>query len=316
MQQTVPRIALQGRFPAPPPSRRVRPSIPHPPVRFGVSGLSTGMVAPPPSGDWAARSRHNYGSPVPYPPPARPEQIQRRWAFNYGIPGYAPRAMYGLGDAVQQVGAVGAGAATAAGTAAASAGLISAAVVPFIGPAIAGIVLGIEAILHSGCGNTCIVTSNWANQAEALLQQNLTAYMALATPRAMSAQAVALQNFDKIWNYLVQECSNPQLGSAGQRCISDRQAGACHYQNSGVCWNWFVGYRDPIANDRNVVPDAQSAQAPAQTQTVTQGTALPGPGGSVDTSTSVSNVLGGLDSKTLLLIGLGVVAVMYMGGKN
>lgn len=216
---------------------------------------------------------------------------------------------YGLGDAVQQVGGIAAGGATAAGAAAASAGLISSAVVPFIGPAIAGIVLGIEAILHSGCGNTCIVTSNWANQAEALLQQNLSAYMALKTPRAQSAQAVALQNFDKIWNYLAQECSNPQLGSAGQRCITDRQAGACHYQPNGQCWNWFIGYRDPIANDPNVAPDSQSAQAAEMGQSVV----IPGPGGTVtQAGTGTSAVF---DSKTLILAAV-AMAALFIGGRS
>jgi hypothetical protein len=28
-------------------------------------------------------------------------------------------------------------------------------------------------------------------------------------------------------------------------------AAAAHYQ-PGQCWNWFIGYRDPIANDPQV----------------------------------------------------------------
>ena len=35
-------------------------------------------------------------------------------------------------------------------------------------------------------------------------------------------------------------------------CIADRQRGGCHYQSNGQCWNWFIGYRDPIANDPQV----------------------------------------------------------------
>ena len=88
-----------------------------------------------------------------------------------------------------------------------------------------------------------------------------------------SLQAAALNNFDTVWNALKTACSDPSLGAAGQRCISDRQQGSCAYKVSpggwqnGVyvyngpngsgssCWNWFVGYRDPIANDPTVVPD-------------------------------------------------------------
>jgi hypothetical protein len=167
-----------------------------------------------------------------------------------------------------------------------------------VGAAFAGIWLGIEALLNSGCGNTCVVTSNWANQAEALLKQNLAAYQALPTPRAESAQAAYLQNFDKIWAYLVQECSQPQVGTAGQRCISDRQAGACHYHDAtGQCWNWFTGYRDPIANDPNVVPDSAASQVSGAVAGAVTGAA-----GSLGMSPWL------LAGVALLVVGLGVAA--------
>jgi hypothetical protein len=179
--------------------------------------------------------------------------------------------------------------------AAVTAGLLPASLaVPIVGAAFAGIFLGIEALLNSGCGQSCVITSNWANQAEALLKKNLSAYMALPTPRAVSAQAAYLANFDAVWNYLVQECSSPGLSTAGQHCISDRQAGACHYHDaSGQCWNWFVGYRDPIANDPNVVADSAAS-------TVTG--AMAGAAGSLGISPWL---LGGA---ALLVIGLGVMA--------
>lgn len=159
---------------------------------------------------------------------------------------------------------------------------ISAVVVPVIGAALAGITIGImELIKHSGCGPTCIQATQYANQAGTLLTQNLDAYMALPVPRAQSAQTQALQNFDAIWAKLQQMCGDPSLGAAGQRCITARQQGSCAYHvapgggwqqqggtwtfvpygpnNSGpACWNWFVGLRDPIANDPFVVPDAQA----------------------------------------------------------
>ena len=165
----------------------------------------------------------------------------------------------GLGDmqtAQQaiQFGSAGAGAAVGALSAA---GIIPLNAVPFIGPALAGVTLLVSALVkNSGCGQTCIVTSQWANQAADALQKNLDAYLATPAPRPKSAQLLALQNFDAIWAQLTKMCGDPQWGDAGKRCISDRQQGACKWKNNGQCWNWFVGYRDPIANDANVVPDS------------------------------------------------------------
>jgi hypothetical protein len=80
--------------------------------------------------------------------------------------------------------------------------------------------------------------------------------MALPVPRSRSNQTLALQTFDQIWATLVKMCSDPQWGNAGKRCISDRQRGACTWKDQGQCWDWFIGYRDKIANDPNVVDDS------------------------------------------------------------
>src|SRR6185312_6013104 len=178
----------------------------------------------------------------------------------------------GLG-AVTPTQAVGQGASLAsaalAPTIASSIGLTTAigaaAAIPIVGAAIAALGFGIEAILQSGCGQPCVVTTAWANQAEAALQQNISEYFAIAAPRPKSVQAAALANFDVIWHSLVQQCNSPALGDPGQRCITDRQAGACKWHQTttppwgtpqqGQCWNWFNGYRDPIANDPDVVSD-------------------------------------------------------------
>ena len=87
------------------------------------------------------------------------------------------------------------------------------------------------------------------NQAEVFLKQNLAAWQALpAEQKTLATQQQALQNFDKVWAQVVNACSNAQYGTAGQNCIGDRQEGACHYQpQPGQCWNWFIAYRDPIA---------------------------------------------------------------------
>jgi hypothetical protein len=124
--------------------------------------------------------------------------------------------------------------------------------------------------LIQGCGATCVQSTNYANAANALLEQNIAAYFARPTPRPMSVQAAFLANFDTIWNHLQQQCATVS-GTAGQKCISDRQAGSCAYTQpassvppwgvppAGACWNWFAGFRDPIANDPNVYDDSASA---------------------------------------------------------
>jgi|SRR5579863_6815394 len=157
--------------------------------------------------------------------------------------------------------------------------------IPIIGP-IAGALAAIGTLLaniFSGCGNTCVEASNIANQVGDALAQNLTTYLSSPVHYA-SLQAAALNNFDAAWASLVQACSSPSLGSAGQACISDRQRGACKWKASPggwvqasdgswsytpwgaagsgtACWNYFIGMRDPIANDPTVVPDPTPAAA-------------------------------------------------------
>jgi hypothetical protein len=196
-------------------------------------------------------------------------------------------------------GAVGTGVALAAAipgvvTTALVPGLIAASAVPIIGAAIAAVTLIIvEIIANSGCGQTCIETSQWANQAEQGLIQNIQAYFG-NTPRYQSQQALALANFDAIWAQLQAICGGAGTGDAGKRCITDRQRGACTWQQSSTsallgypgepqtgCWNWFNGYRDPIANDPDVQPDdsvstvaaALSSGGSAATSASTPGTA-------------------------------------------
>jgi hypothetical protein len=147
---------------------------------------------------------------------------------------------YGLGDQQTAQTGVQLGATAISGAVAAmapgwiAAGTISAAAVPIIGAAIAAAALVASILVkNSGCGQTCIEASTWANQAEKALQQNLAAYFALPAPRAASNQAVALQTFDQIWGALTgpNNCGNPAVGNAGVRCISDRQQGACTYKS-------------------------------------------------------------------------------------
>ena len=181
-----------------------------------------------------------------------------------------------------------------------------------IGGAIAEAISQIGILLanvFAGCGNTCVEATNLANQAEPLLLQNLQTYLSAPVHYA-SLQAGALNNFTLTWNALVQACSNPALGSAGQACIADRQNGACDYHTSpggwsnGVytypgangsgptCWNWFVGYHDPIANDPTVVPDPVGVTSDVS---------------SVLSSVGVPSTVFGLPVLDLILIGAGLL---------
>ncbi len=153
-----------------------------------------------------------------------------------------------------------------------------------IGVAIGAAVVGLTTIamtlvnMFKGCGQTCIQASNDANQIEAQLLQNLNTYMSAPVHYA-SMQAAALNTFDTTWAALMQACGSPALAQAGVNCIKDREQGSCKWKASPggwtqdaatgkwtysgygaagsgtACWNWYVGYRDPIANDPTVVPD-------------------------------------------------------------
>jgi len=156
-------------------------------------------------------------------------------------------------------------------------GMAPALAVPVIGAAIAAVATIAEILIkNSGCGITCVETSQWANQAEPVLAKNVLAYFSNPAPRTQSQQTAALNIFDTTWARLQQVCGQPGTGDAGVRCITDRQAGACKWKQTatspllsipgepqpGECWNWDSGYRAPIANDQ-VVPDDVAAAASA-----------------------------------------------------
>jgi hypothetical protein len=136
--------------------------------------------------------------------------------------------------------------------------------------------------IFSGCGQSCVLTSQAANQIGDALSQNVQAY--INTPvRTKSLQAAYLANFDGAWAKLQQYCGQPSFGTAGKNCIGDREQGACKWKSSpggwtknsdgtctytgpgaagsgDACWNYFVGFRDPIANDPCVQPDVVLSQ--------------------------------------------------------
>jgi len=179
---------------------------------------------------------------------------------------------------------------------------------PVVGQ-IAGAALAITAVIASmfkGCGQTCILTTNEVNQVEPYMQQNLSQY--LAAPVSAATQQEALANFDQLWAGVVAYCSQPSMASAGKRCISDRQSGSCAYKVQSVgswqgttwvpgqgangsgqaCWNWFVGYRDPIAND------PRPALLPAASSVTASGPGIPGlPGFNLQSLLLPALLLGG-----------------------
>lgn len=111
------------------------------------------------------------------------------------------------------------------------------------------------------------------NEAEPYLQQNLQAYR--QGSHTVSEQAQAVQNFYTIWNQVVAQC-NQVGGSAGNRCVEDRQEG------SNPPWggeNWFERYLDPIRLDPNVVDDAQARERVVVDPVTGEYTTIAGPAG-------------------------------------
>lgn len=222
---------------------------------------------------------------------------------------YVVRQVRGFGQTTSEIMAAGSAGSQIASAAASSepvstqiessvgAGLLAAA--PFTGPAapfvaVAGLAAEFLAKfgVGSGCGPTCALSTAYANKAESILQQNIATYFNLPTPRAATAQQAALTVFDSIWTDLEAQCGGGSLAgtTAGQKCITDRQEGGCTWKQpassvppwgtppAGACWNWFNGYRDPIANDPNVVDDVTAAATSASSAvaSVTGNTSLLG----------------------------------------
>lgn len=231
-----------------------------------------------------------------------------------------------LGDvttaqAVSRVGGTSAGAVTAAAapSVAAALGISTSLAVPIVGAAFAGILLGVELILNSGCGQTCIVTSEWADQGERLIQDAVKKYFALPT-RTTEDQRSALNVFDAVWAGLVQRCSQSGLGTAGVNCINDRTAGACKWKQTadswllqypgeprpGECWNWFNGYRDIIANDTGVVAPSAVEQLTATGQSL-----------QTTVGSAAQSIVKTVESSPLLALGvIGLLAYALMGDQN
>lgn len=96
---------------------------------------------------------------------------------------------------------------------------------------------GFVSLFRRQSGQQKRAATSIVDQIEPLMQRNLEEFLA-APSRERSVQAI--DTFDRLWQELVRSCGDPQLGDAGRRCIDERRRGGR--------WDWFVAYRDPIAN--------------------------------------------------------------------
>lgn len=141
-------------------------------------------------------------------------------------------------------------AATGAQTAIVDAGAVGGAVaqafipIPGVGAAISAGVSAIAGLFTPDYNK--IDASNFANEIAAQMLANLNSWYALpASSKTVAVQNYYISNYNNLWNSLVQYCSNPSLGTAGQNCISDREP-------SGK-YPWATYYLDPIQNDTKVI---------------------------------------------------------------
>lgn len=146
-------------------------------------------------------------------------------------------------------------------------------------------------------GQQKVAATNIVNKVEPMLQQNRDAY--LASNHTQSEQAQSMANFNTLWAIVVSKCSDPALGDAGRRCISERQEGG------QAPWgkNWFQMYLDPIRNDPQVNPDPNVVTDPATGNLTKTGTGFLEP---------ESGVIPGV-SNMALLIGGGLVLLLVTG---
>jgi hypothetical protein len=181
------------------------------------------------------------------------------------------------------------------------------AAIPFVGPIIAGVTVALSFLFARKGPRQKVATTEIVNAVEPELVKNLEGY--LSGPRTVSSQAQALANFDAGWSYVMDSCNIPEMGDPGQRCTDDRQSGACVWRDAqGECWNWFKGYRDPIANDPQVKPD------PVQVGGSGSGIQLIGSG--LDSQVVIGTGSGAisLDSKLLLGGAAVVLGLVFAGG--
>jgi hypothetical protein len=162
----------------------------------------------------------------------------------------------GLADARPITGAVGGGLVAAGG------------MIAYASPLIGGIVAGVGALTQL-IGSlfkpdlTKIAATQIVDQIEAQVLKPVLQQWMSAPPeqKTAQAQAAALSMVDQALAGVRQGCSNPALGEAGQRCISERlvKGGTAPWCPTSTGCDWITLYRDPIANDPQVSADPLSS---------------------------------------------------------
>jgi hypothetical protein len=201
--------------------------------------------------------------------------------------------MGGLGDARPITSAIGSGLLSAGGVIAAiPGGQLPGAIVAAVG-ALTGLIGGLFAPDLTKIQATHIVDSIEAQT----LKPTLESWRALpADKKTQTMQAAYLEVVDAALNNVRQGCSNPQLGEAGQRCISERlvKGGTAPWCPTSTGCDWITLYRLPISSDPNVIPDSVSG-----------GASVPGSfTGSIDSAVSGFSSATGISP---LVLGLGLI---------
>ena len=135
--------------------------------------------------------------------------------------------------------------------------------IPVIGAGVAGVALAVTAWFSRKGPKQKTATTGIANEIARMMDDNTAAYF--TGPRTVSSQAQALATFDALWQALLENCGDPEMGKPGKRCIFERQRpGTCSTQQAqeadeslSDCGKYSMARdnRDPIANDPNVKAD-------------------------------------------------------------
>jgi hypothetical protein len=168
------------------------------------------------------------------------------------------------------------------------------AIIPVIGPIIAGVTIGLSMLMARKGPKQKVATTEIVDKVEPLLRQNVDAYLANPTP---DGQRQAIENFNAGWQYVVEHCGIPEMGNPGRNCITERDRGGK--------WDWFALYADPIVN----TPPRQQPSAISRASGVLD--SILGSGGT-NTGTPGSSPSG--TSYLVPIAGLALLAFVFLGG--
>lgn len=167
--------------------------------------------------------------------------------------------------------------------------------IPIVGAAVAGVTIGLMLLLSRKGPKQKEATTQIVDQIEPQLQANLRGY--LEGPRTAESQEQALANFDGAWQWIMENCGAAEMGEPGRRCISERQrGGSAPWCPTGRGCDWFILYRDPIANDMPVRASSSGSGAADSIASIFGGSSSPG----------------GASSMLPLLLGGGLIAAALL----